>query len=140
MQVTLMDTARIDREWEAVVRTLAPAVTHDPGFNFLGLYGALLDGSALAFEVSEGAAGLWVIALEVQNGDLVAWTTAIAGKIGGGPKARLSCIRGAVAALEDTLRRAGVKTHRICGRDWLRILPDYRPYPGARNGIEKELA
>ena len=139
MQVTLLDTARIDRDWEAMAVLLQPAVAVDPEYDLTGLYGRLLDGSALAFEVSDGAIGLWVVSLEDDNG-LVAWTTAIAGKIDGGPKARVETIRAAVRALEDTLKLASVKAHRICGRDWSAILPDYTPFDGARNGLQKELA
>lgn len=136
MQVTLLDTARIDRDWEAMEAALQPAVAHSPEYDLTGLYGALLDGSALAFEVGDGAQGLWIVSLEDDCG-LVAWTTAIAGRVEGGPKQRLSTIREAVAGLERTLKQAGVRAHRICGRDWSAILPDYSPFAGARNGIEK---
>ena len=136
MQVTLLDTARIDRDWGAMEAALASAVAHSPGYNLTELYGALLDGYALAFEVSGDAKGLWIVSLD---GD-VAWTTAIAGKIEGGPKQRLATIRHAVSSLEAVLSNNGFKTHRICGRDWSAILPEYKPYAGARNGIEKRLA
>lgn len=139
MQVTLLDTGRLEAEWEAIAERLWPAVRQDPAYSLHGLRKRLLERSALAFEVSEGAAGLWIVSLGEDDG-LVAWTTAIAGKIEGGPKARVAAIRNAVAALENTLKQAGVKAHRICGRDWSAILPDYLPYAGARNGIEKELA
>lgn len=139
MQVTLLDTARIDREWEAIEACLRPALSQDPEFDLIGLYGRLLDGSALIFEVSEGAQGLWVVSI-VEDDGLVAWTTAIAGQIEGGPKQRLASMRHAVSALETTLKQAGVRAHRICGRDWSRILPSYTPFEGARNGLEKRLA
>jgi len=138
MQATLLDTARIDREWEAIEARLQPAVAVDPDYDLIGLYGRLLDGSALLFEMGDGAQGLWVVSLDEDNG-LVAWTTAIAGKIDGGPKARVAAIRSAVRAFEETLKLAGVKAHRICGRDWSAILPDYMPFEGARNGLQKDL-
>ena len=136
MQVTLLDTARIDREWEAIEARLQPALAHDPDFDLIGLYGRFLDGTALLFEVGEGAQGLWVVSISDDDG-LVAWTTAIAGQIEGGPKQRLASMRHAVAALETTLKQAGIKAHRICGRYWGRVLPDYTPFEGARNGLEK---
>lgn len=136
MQATLLDTARIDREWEAIEARLQPAVAVDPDYDLIGLYGRLLDGSALLFEMGDGAQGLWVVSLDEDNG-LVAWTTAIAGKIEGGPKARVAAIRSAVRAFEETLKLSGVKAHRICGRNWQRVLPDYTPFAGARNGLEK---
>lgn len=139
MQVTLLDTARIDRDWERLVEELEPALARSPDYDVAELYSRLIEQSALAFEVSDGAAGLWVVSL-VDDDGLVAWTTAVTGKIDGGPKARLATIRSAVAALENTLIEAGVTAHRICGRDWSAILPEYTPYAGARNGIEKRLA
>ena len=138
MHVTLLDTARIDREWEAIEASLQPALAQAPDFDLADLYGRLLDGAALIFEVSNGANGLWVVSLGEDDG-LVAWTTAIVGKIEGGPKRRLATMRHAVRALEETLKQAGVRAHRICGRDWSAILPDYAPYAGARNGLQKEL-
>ena len=138
MQVTLLDTARIDREWEAIEARLRPALDQDPDFDLIGLYGRLIDGTALIFEVGDGASGLWVVSIAEDDG-LVAWTTAIAGQIEGGPKQRLAAMRHAVAALEDTLKQAGVRAHRICGRDWSRVLPDYAAFEGVRNGLEKVL-
>jgi hypothetical protein len=138
MQVAFLDTARIDREWEAIEASLQPALAEDPDFDLTDLYGRLLDGTALIFEVGDGANGLWVVSIGEDDG-LVAWTTAIAGKIEGGPKQRLATMRHAVRALENTLKQAGVRAHRICGRDWSAILPDYAPYAGARNGLEKRL-
>lgn len=140
MQVTLLDTARIDREWEAIEARLQPALAHDPEFDLTSLYGRLLDGSALIFEVGDGASGLWVVSVSEEGfKNLIAWTTAIAGKIEGGPKQRIATMRHAVTALESTLKHAGVKAHRICGRDWSAILPGYSPYAGFRNGLQKEL-
>ena len=139
MQVTLLDKARIADEWSVISERLWPAVRQDPTYDMAGLYDRLIDGSALLFEASDGASGLWVVSLEEDDG-LVAWTTAIAGRIDGGPKARIAAIRHAVAALEQVLPSAGVKAHRLCGREaWARILPDYRPFEGARNGLEKVL-
>lgn len=135
MQVTLLDTARIDREWEAIEARLRPALAQDPEFDLIGLYGRLIDGSAFIFEVSDGADGLWVVSID----GLAAWTTAIVGKIDGGPKQRLVALRHAAASLETVLAQYGLKAHRICGRDWHRILPDYTPLPGFKNGLQKEL-
>lgn len=73
------------------------------------------------------------------TGDLVCWTKYLAGHIDGGPKARVAHIRGAVRHLETYARAAGCTEHRLCGRDWSRILPDYKPFDGHRNGLKKEL-
>lgn len=133
-----MEPARIARLWPVMAELLWPAVRQDPTYSLTGLYSRLMDGSALAFEAGEGAAGLWIVSLGDDDG-LVAWTTAIVGKIDGGPKQRIRTMREAVAALEETLKQAGVRAHRICGRDYSRLLPDYVPYLGARNGLEKVL-
>lgn len=140
MQVALVDAERIESDWPEIADRLWPAVRQDPAYSLSGLYLRFMSGSALLFEVISGASGLWVITVEREDGALVAWTTAIAGQIEGGPKRRLDAMRRAVAALEKTLKLAGVKAHRICGRDYSRLFPDYRPYAGARNGLEKELA
>lgn len=97
-------------------------------------------GLAWVCEVSDGAQGYWVITLDTDGDDLVAWTTAIAGKIEGGPKQRVKYIRDAVAFLENIMINAGVTAHRICGRKtWSAVLTDYRPFEGARNGLQKRL-
>lgn len=140
MQVTLLDKGCIEAEWPDIAEFLWPAVRQDPTFSLRDLRWRLLNGFALAFEASEGAEGLWVVSLADEDGKLVAWTTAIAGKIEGGPKARIAAMRGAVLALEETLKQAGVKAHRICGRDYSRLFPDYVPYAGYRNGLTKELS
>jgi len=138
MQVSMMERGRIERLWPVVVQALWPAIRQDPTYNVQSLYDRLTQGSALLFEVEDGAQGLWVVTLDEDDG-LVAWTTAIAGKIEGGPKARLSLIREAVGAIENVAKLAGCKAHRICGRDWNRILPEYTPFSGAKNGIERKL-
>lgn len=138
MQVSMMERDRIERLWPVVVQALWPAIRQDPTYNVQSLYDRLNHGSALLFEVEDGAKGLWVVTLDEDDG-LVAWTTAIAGKIEGGPKARLSLIRKAVVAIENVAKLAGCKAHRICGRDWSKLLPGYIPYEGARNGIERLL-
>lgn len=140
MQVKLVPAARIADEWLGFAERLWPAVRQDPSFSLRSLQSRLIAGSALLFEVSDGAEGLWAISLDDDDG-LVAWTVAIAGRIDGGFSARVRTIRRAVAALEKTLALAGVKAHRVCGREaWGRLLPDYAAFEGARNGLEKRLA
>lgn len=130
---------RIQTDWEAIALALWPALRQDPSFSVQSLYDRLMDGSSLLFEAADGAIGYWVVSLDMDGDEMIAWTTAIAGKISGGPKQRVETIRVAVNALEQTLVNAGVTAHRICGRDWSAVLPDYLPYEGARNGLEKRL-
>lgn len=140
MIVRTIPIDRITSEWEAIERALMPALRQDPAFRVQDLYDRLMAGLAWVCEVSDGASGYWVITLDTDGDDLVAWTTAIAGKIEGGPKQRVKYIRDAVAFLENIMVNAGVTAHRICGRkSWSAVLPHYSPFEGARNGLERKL-
>jgi hypothetical protein len=139
MIVRTIPIDRIESEWGNIVDALYPALRQDPTFSVQSLYDRLMAGLAWVCEVSDGASGYWVITLDTDGDDLVAWTTAIAGKIEGGPKQRVKYIRDAVAFLETVMARNGVTAHRICGRDWSHVLPYYLPYEGARNGLQKRL-
>ena len=140
MIVKTIPIDRITDEWGNIVDALYPALRQDPTFSIQSLYDRLMAGLAWVCEVSDGASGYWVITLDTDGDDLVAWTTAIAGKIEGGPKQRVKYIRDAVAFLEHIMINAGVTAHRICGRpQWSAILNDYQSFSGARNGLEKRL-
>lgn len=139
MNAMLVPKERIEAEWGAIAEALWPALRQDPTFSVSGLYSRLADGSALLFEVTGEANGYWAVSLDVDGDNMVAWTTAIAGKIEGGPKQRVKTIRKMADAMERTLVNAGVTAHRICGRDWSRMLTGYIPYEGAKNGLEKRL-
>jgi len=144
-----MNTARISpehiaKDWGGIAEKLWPAIRQDPSYNVQSLYNRLMVGTALLFRVSDGANGYWVVSLDSevnQNGvnELIAWTEAISGQIDGGPTAKRAAIRQAVDALEQVLKLAGVKAHRLCGRDWSAILPQYAPYAGVRNGLERRI-
>lgn len=139
MQVRQVDRGRIEAEWPHFAERLWPAVRQDSSYNLGGLLSQLLNGSAVLFEVTDGASGLWVVSFQDDDG-IAAWTVAVAGQIDGGPKQRAKAIREAIAALEQSLKALGVVAHRLCGRsEWSRILPDYQPFDGARNGLEKRL-
>jgi hypothetical protein len=131
---------RITSEWDSLTASLYPALRQDPTFNVQSLYDRLMIGYAWIIEATEGAEGYWVISLDMDGDDLVAWTTALVGRIEGGPKQRLKAMREGVEYIEGILRKAGVAAHRICGRQgWSMILPHYLPYDGAKNGIERRL-
>jgi hypothetical protein len=139
IEVSVIPAGEITTRWQEVAEAIYPAIDHDPDFSFRLLRDRLIAGSAIAFEVSGTANGYWIVSLDEDSGRLVAWTVAIAGRISGGPKARVALMRQAAEALEKVLVNAGVTAHRICGRYWGRVLPDYQPYHGARNGLEKVL-
>lgn len=139
MQVALLDTAQIDRNWDVIAEALRPALAYDPGFDLTELYARLLGGSSLLFLASGGAEGFLVVSVDGEGDDLIASTIAVAGRVIGGPKERLAFMRQSIRAIEDVARIAGCAAHRICGRDYSRFFPEYRRFDGALNGLEKRL-
>lgn len=137
MQFVHVDPARIEREWPVIVEILAPAAEHNPSFTLLTLRSRLIAGSDHLFRVDGDAEGY--IALEL-SADLCCWIKCAAGRVRGGPKARVKTIRGIIAFIEKVSREAGCSQIKFCGRAaWRRILPDYQPLSGHRNGLKKEL-
>jgi hypothetical protein len=136
MQFVHVDPARIEREWPVIAEILAPAVRNDPRQTMEGLHKRLADGADSLLDIT--GPGRCLMVIELTN-DLVCWTKYLAGNIEGGPKARVAIIRAAVRHLETVARDAGCTEHRLCGRDWQRILPDYQPFEGHQNGLKKEL-
>lgn len=136
MQFVHVDPARIEAQWPVIAEILAPAVRQDPRQTMEGLHKRLAEGADSLLEIT--GPGHCLMVIELTN-DLVCWTKYLAGSIEGGPKARLAIMRGVVRHLETVARDAGCTAHRLCGRDWHRILPDYRPFDGHPNGLTKEL-
>jgi hypothetical protein len=137
MQFVHLEPARIEAQWPVIAEILAPAVRNDPRQTIEGLHRRLASGADSLLEIS--GPGHCLMVIEVTT-DLVLWTKYLAGSIEGGPWARLGTIRSAVAHIEAMARNAGCTEHRLCGRDWQRILPDYEPFEGHRNGLKKELS
>lgn len=81
------------------------------------------------------------MALEVyeEDGRKVCGIFTLKGKIRLRPHAWLRTVRREVRVIEGIARRAGCEEVRIAGRNWRRVLPDYEPYDGPRNGIRKSL-
>ena len=136
MQFVHVEPSRIEAHWPVIADILAPAVRNDPRQTMEGLHKRLAAGADSLFEIS--GPGRCLLVLEVAS-DLVCWTKYLAGTIEGGPKARVALIRAAVEHIETVAKAAGCTEHRLCGRDWARILPDYKPFEGLRNGLTKEL-
>lgn len=135
MQFVHVDQARIEREWPVIAEILVPAVRHDPRQTLEGLHNRLARGADGLIEVT--GPGRCLIVVDV-TGDAF-WTKYLAGSIEGGPKARIAIMRQAIEHIETIARAAGCTEHRLCGRDWARILPDYEPFEGHRNGLRKGL-
>jgi hypothetical protein len=136
MQFVHVVPERIEAQWPVIAEILAPAVRGDPRQTLEGLHKRLAAGADSLLEIS--GPGRCLMVIELTN-DLVCWTKYLAGTIEGGPKARLAIMRGAVRHIETVARNAGCIEHRLCGRDWSAILPDYRPFDGHPNGLSKEL-
>ena len=136
MQFEHVEPARIARDWPNIAAILAPAVLQDPAQTLEGLHERLASGADSLLHVS--GPGHCLMVLEVTSG-LVCWTKYLAGAIEGGPKARVAIMRAAIEHIEAVARAAGCTEHRLCGRDWARILPDYQPCDGPRNALKKEL-
>jgi hypothetical protein len=136
MQFVHVLPERIEAQWPVIAEILAPAVRGDPRQTLEGLHKRLAAGADSLLEIT--GPGRCLMVIELTN-DLVCWTKYLAGTIEGGPKARLAIMRGAVRHIETVARNAGCTEHRLCGRDWSAILPDYRPFVGHPNGLSKEL-
>lgn len=137
MQFVHVDAARIEREWPVIAEILAPAVREDPRQTMEGLHKRLASGADSLLRISGPGDALMVV--EVTNG-LACWVKYLAGHIDGGPKARVAIIRAAVAHIEAVARKAGCTEIKLCGREtWARIMPDYEPFEGHRNGLRKGL-
>ena len=136
MQFVHVEPARLEAQWPVIAEILAPAVRNDPRQTMEGLHKRLASGADSLLEIT--GPGRCLMVIEVAS-DLVCWTKYLAGTIEGGPKARMAIIRAAIEHIEAVAKAAGCTEHRLCGRDWARILPDYRPFDGHRNGLTKEL-
>lgn len=135
MQFTLVDPARLEREWPDFAGILAPALRQDPSQTLEGLRKRIAEGAEALLEIT--GPGRCLIVIEQADG--VVWTKWLGGQIEGGPKARTAIMRRAVDHIETVAKAAGCTEHRLCGRDWARILPDYQPLEGHRNGLRKGL-
>lgn len=85
-----------------------------------------------------GAAAL-VLEIYDEDGQRVCGIYQMAGKINLPPKAWLRLVREHLAIIEQKCRESGVTEMRLAGRHWSRVLPDYEPYDGPKNGLRKIL-
>ncbi len=136
MLFTHVRPERIEAHWPAIAEILAPAMRNDPRQTMEGLHRRLAAGADSLLEIT--GPGRCLMVIEVDS-EMACWTKYLAGNIEGGPRAKIEIIRGAVAHIERFAKEAGCASHRLCGRDWSRILPDYVPFEGYRNGLMKEL-
>lgn len=55
------------------------------------------------------------------------------------PRQWLRAFREETTKVETQAKAAGCVEMRCGGRDWSRVLPDYQPLPGVKNGLRKRL-
>ncbi len=73
------------------------------------------------------------------NGQMCCGLYKLQGEINLRPKAWLKTVRREMLRIEGIARQAGCREMRVAGRNWSRVLPDYVPLPGAKNGLRKVL-
>lgn len=139
MRLEWVGKDHIAANWGRIGGLLYLATRQDPVFDVSALYGRLMAGNALLFKGHDGADGYLVITLYEEGDELIGETTAMVGRIDGGPKCRIGKMRAGMSEIETALKAGGVSRHRICGRDYRRIFPDYASLEGVRNGLEKVL-
>ena len=74
-----------------------------------------------------------------EDGRLVCGIFQLDGRIDLPPRKWLTAVREEVDKLEKIARAAGAHEMRIAGRDWSRVLRDYGPCEGVKNGLRKVL-
>lgn len=87
----------------------------------------------------EGCSGLIVLSLFEGDDGVCLGITQLTGKIAYPPRRWVAVVRSAMTELSVWAKTAGCHEIRLCGRDWSRILPDFQPLSGFRNGLRKAL-
>jgi hypothetical protein len=137
MIFTPISTAEIPRAWEALSAAIEPAVRADPNQTMQGEYARLVAGIDLAVMIS-GADGYGALILQcTEQGEC--WIRYLAGRMNGGPKAKLRALREGMAWVEKAAAEAGCGSVKVCGRDWSMVLTEYELMSGFPNGLRKAL-
>jgi hypothetical protein len=85
-----------------------------------------------------GAAAL-ILEIYEEDGRVICGIYQMAAKIDLPPKQWLHLVRSGMAFVEQKARESGATEMRVAGRDWSRVLPDYEPFDGVKNGLRKVL-
>lgn len=85
--------------------------------------------------------GRVVVRLEVieEPTGLICVVDKIRGRIALGRHGWVAVVREEIANIEGLARAAGCIEMRLGGRDWSRVLPNYEPLVGVKNGLRKAL-
>ena len=89
--------------------------------------------------VVPGGSALLTLEAYEEDGRLCCGIYQLRGWIRLPPRRWLKAVRAEVRKLERIARAAGCVEMRLGGRDWSRILPDYQPLAGVKNGLRKVL-
>jgi hypothetical protein len=140
MRVERMQITEIERNWHWIYQILEPAVDLDPNRTLQQIKIGLLKGEmGLASVHMPKAAGLVIVEPGTFDGVFCCWVPYLAGHVSGGAKDFIRMARQLMAYLELSARLAGCAEMRIGGRDWSRILPDYRRFNDIPNMLHKVL-
>lgn len=68
-----------------------------------------------------------------EHGELIAGVFNLTGKLDLPPKQWLRVMRETMREFERQMKAGGVKEVRVAGRDWSRVLTDYKPIAGGKS-------
>lgn len=141
MQVTLLDTDRIEAEWPVIAELMAPALAFTPSGATVDQFRADLDSGKLSIVGGEvqGARGYLAFQIFEESGELCCFASYFAGSVNGGPRRMIKTMRALMSAFEASCREAGVSRVLIGGRDWGRVFPDYELTGDVPNRRQKRL-
>jgi hypothetical protein len=141
MEVTLVEPARIEREWPFYAEMLWPAVRQDPAkLAMAELRRRFQEKSAfLVGGEIDGARGYLAYQLFEQDGDPCCFASYLVGTVEGGPRKMIRTMRLLMSAFEGSCRSEGIKQVYIGGRDWGRVFPDYELTGDVPNRRRKRL-
>ena len=122
MNMTPLTKDEVRDGWHWISALLESSVRADPLMTMADLYSSLIYGPDLVMRVHGWADGVMVFEV---TGDGVLWVKYAAGRVLGGPKARLVAIRENMADIEAVAQSIGCSEVRVCGRDWHSVLTDY---------------
>jgi hypothetical protein len=87
----------------------------------------------------QGGEAMLVLETFEEDGRMICGVFQLEGRLQLPPKAWLRTIRNEMAKIERIAAAAGCAELRLRGRDWIRIFPNYEPWPGFPNGLRKRL-
>lgn len=128
MMLTPLTKDQVRNGWPWLSALLYQCVRQDPALTMAEVYAGLVNGPDLAVTPHGWAEGVMVFEITPER---VLWIKYVAGRVAGGPKARVAAIREAMESIERVAANAGCCEVRVCGRDWSSVLTEYELIPHA---------